>query len=92
MLISGFNTAKGDRITPQGYGADELQQALAAAGPTPGGYTIRLSDNTRIAFSDVSKLDASALRVRMGRTHQIHPRFLNQNSGSTALATITASP
>ena len=58
--IAGFDPAKGDRITLQGYAPGTVRQALATATTTSNGYTLTLSDNTRILFATLARVDATA--------------------------------
>ncbi len=60
MLIGGFDANKGDRITLQGYEANAVQTALSGAAMTQAGYTLTLSDNTRVSFSTLDRLSATA--------------------------------
>jgi Ca2+-binding RTX toxin-like protein len=59
-VISGFNPDQGDRVDLQGYGPDEVQNALAGATVANGSTTITLSDHTTVLFVGVTDLTASA--------------------------------
>ncbi len=53
--ISDFGSAAGNLVGLFGYGANEVQSALASASSTnTGGSIIKLSDNTTITFSNLS--------------------------------------
>jgi Ca2+-binding RTX toxin-like protein len=58
--VFGFNTAKGDAISLQGYGPNEAQNDLANAAVGGGNTTLTLSDNTQVTFVGVTGLNASA--------------------------------
>jgi Ca2+-binding RTX toxin-like protein len=59
-LIEGFNTAAGDRVTLQNYGADAVQSALASATVAGGSTAITLPDHTTILFQGVTNLSSAA--------------------------------
>ena len=59
-VVVGFNPGQGDRVDLQGYGANEVQNALAGATVANGSTTITLSDHTSITFAGVSNLTQSA--------------------------------
>ncbi len=58
--VFGFSTAKGDQISLQGYGANEVQNDLANAVVSGGNTMLTLSDHTRVTFVGVTGLSASA--------------------------------
>ncbi len=59
-VVVGFNPGQGDLVDLQGYGANEVQNALGGATVANGNTTITLSDHTSITFAGVSNLTQSA--------------------------------
>ncbi len=57
--VFGFNAAKGDHISLQGYGANAVQAALGSATVAGGSTTLTLSDHTSVTFIGVTGLNAA---------------------------------
>jgi Ca2+-binding RTX toxin-like protein len=57
--IFGFDSSKGDQVTLQGYGPDEVRNDLKNATTSGGNTVITLSDNTSITFIGVTNLSNS---------------------------------
>jgi hypothetical protein len=54
-----FSLSKGNKVDLQGYGANEVQTALAGAVVANGSTSITLSDNTSITFVNDTHLTAA---------------------------------
>ena len=67
--VFGFSTAKGDLISLQGYGANEVQNDLANATVAGGNTTLTLSDHTQVTFMGVTGL--STVRVRLADAQRL---------------------
>ena len=60
VLVNGFDAGSGDRITLQGYAPGAVQAAVASSVAGAAGVTVTLSDNTRITFGGLARIDAGA--------------------------------
>jgi Ca2+-binding RTX toxin-like protein len=58
-LVQGIFDPASIKIDLEGYGHNEIDQALASQTVTGGSVTIGLADGTKVTFQDVTKLDRS---------------------------------
>ena len=89
--VFGFNTAKGDLISLQGYGPNEAQNDLANAAVAGGNTTLTLSDHTQVTFMGVTNLNASAF-VYVASRHGEEPSDAAIQAGRTSPRAWIATP